>query len=182
MLLRFRRILLSVFRRAALDVPPRARRFPRHPSSALMNDSQKPQKPSPSATRRDQAWKIAPNLLISFRYAGAGLVHTFLTQRNFRLHTVVAVVVIGLGVGLQRPPVELALVGLTIGLVLALELLNTAIESVVDLTVGKNYHDLAKVAKDCAAAAVLMAAIVAVLVGVVLLVPPLLVTLGWWGV
>jgi diacylglycerol kinase (ATP) len=95
---------------------------------------------------------------------------------------VVAVVVIGLGVGLQRPPVELALVGLTIGLVLALELLNTAIESVVDLTVGKNYHDLAKVAKDCAAAAVLMAAIVAVLVGVVLLVPPLLVTLGWWGV
>ncbi len=138
-----------------------------------MSDPQKPQKPPSPLSRRDQAWKIAPNLLISFRYAGAGLVHTFLTQRNFRIHTVVAIAALGLSAGLQRPPIEMALIGLTIGIVLALELLNTAIESIVDLTVGKNYHDLAKVAKDCAAAAVLVAAIVAILVGCVLLLPPL---------
>jgi diacylglycerol kinase (ATP) len=137
-----------------------------------MSDLQKPQKPPSPNSRRDQAWKVAPNLFISFRYAGAGLVHTFLTQRNFRVHTAVAIVVLSWSTSLHRPALEIALIGMTIGMVLSLELLNTAIESIVDLTVGKNYHDLAKVAKDCAAAAVLMAAIVAVLVGSVLLLPP----------
>jgi diacylglycerol kinase (ATP) len=55
-----------------------------------------------------------------------------------------------------------------------LELLNTALESVVDLTVGQSYHDLAKIAKDCAAGAVLLAAIAAVMVGGCLLLPPVL--------
>jgi diacylglycerol kinase (ATP) len=55
-----------------------------------------------------------------------------------------------------------------------MELLNTAIESVVDLTVKQSYHDLAKIAKDCAAAAVLVSAIASLLVGLVLILPPLL--------
>lgn len=54
-----------------------------------------------------------------------------------------------------------------------MELLNTALESVVDLTVKQTYHELAKIAKDCAAAAVLISALVAVLVAGVLLLPPL---------
>ena len=62
---------------------------------------------------------------------------------------------------------------LTIGLVLALELLNTAIESVVDLTVKQSYHELAKIAKDCAAGAVLVSAMTAVFVAGSLLLPPL---------
>jgi diacylglycerol kinase (ATP) len=57
---------------------------------------------------------------------------------------------------------------------MALELLNTAIESVVDLTVKQSYHELAKIAKDCAAGAVLVSAIAAVLVAGSLLIPPLL--------
>nr|MBA2749281.1 diacylglycerol kinase [Tatlockia sp.] len=61
------------------------------------------------------------------------------------------------------------------GLVLVMELLNTAIESAVDLTVKQSYHDLAKIAKDCAAAAVLVSALVAVLVAGVLIMPPLMV-------
>jgi diacylglycerol kinase (ATP) len=62
--------------------------------------------------------------------------------------------------------------------VLVLELLNTAIEAVVDLTVGTRFHPLAKIAKDCAAAAVLVAAIASLLVAGLLLVPPLLHLLG----
>jgi diacylglycerol kinase (ATP) len=58
--------------------------------------------------------------------------------------------------------------------VLALELLNTAIESVVDLTVKQSYHELAKIAKDCAAGAVLISALAALLVAGSLLLPPLL--------
>ena len=56
---------------------------------------------------------------------------------------------------------------------MVLELLNTALESVVDLTVGQSYHELAKIAKDCAAGAVLVSAIAAVIVASCLLVPPL---------
>jgi diacylglycerol kinase (ATP) len=81
---------------------------------------------------------------------------------------------IGLGVFLHLSAVELAVICLTSALVMALELLNTAIESVVDLTVKQSYHELAKIAKDCAAGAVLVSAIAAVLVAGSLLIPPLL--------
>lgn len=98
----------------------------------------------------------------------------FLTQRNFRIHTIVGSVAIALGIFLSLKPIEIGLIGITIGLVMGMELLNTAIESVVDLTVGQHYHDLARIAKDCAAAAVLVSALVSVLVAGLLLVPPLL--------
>ena len=84
----------------------------------------------------------------------------------------------GLGVFLHLQPVELAVVGLTSGLVLVMELLNTAVESVVDLTVNQTYHELARIAKDCAAAAVLVSAIAAVVVAGTLLLPPLLILIG----
>ena len=54
-----------------------------------------------------------------------------------------------------------------------MELLNTAIESLVDLTVKQTYHELAKIAKDCAAGAVLVSAFVSLMVGLFILVPPL---------
>lgn len=124
--------------------------------------------------KRERSWKIATNLLISFRYAWAGFSYAFLTQRNFRIHTVVGSVAIALGIFLSLKPIEIALIGITIGLVMGMELLNTAIESVVDLTVGQTYHELAKIAKDCAAAAVLVSALVSLLVAGLLLFPPLL--------
>lgn len=124
---------------------------------------------------RDLAWRIAPNLIISFKYAWAGLRYAFITQRNFRIHVVIGTLALGLGVFLQLRAVEMAVIGITIGLVLALELLNTAIESVVDLTVKQAYHELAKIAKDCAAGAVLVSALVSVLVAGSLLLPPLVI-------
>ncbi|NEQ64028.1 MAG: diacylglycerol kinase family protein [Symploca sp. SIO2D2] len=123
---------------------------------------------------RDLAWKIAPNLLVSFKYAWAGVRYAFVTQRNFRIHTLIGTVAISLGIWLNIPLVELAVIGLTIGLVLALELLNTALESVVDLTVKHSYHELAKIAKDCAAGAVLISALTALFVASSLLLPSLL--------
>ena len=80
---------------------------------------------------------------------------------------------IGLALFLQLKPVEISVIGVTIGIVLAMELLNTAIESVVDLTVGQSYHELARIAKDCAAGAVLVSAMAAIIVGAALLLPPL---------
>lgn len=124
--------------------------------------------------KRERSWKIATNLLISFQYAWAGFSYAFLTQRNFRIHTIVGSVAIACSIFLGLKPIEIALIGITIGLVMGMELLNTAIESVVDLTLGQKYHDLAKIAKDCAAAAVLVSALVSVLVAGLLLFPPLL--------
>jgi len=122
---------------------------------------------------RELSWKIASNLLLSFKYAWTGISYAFITQRNFRIHTIIGTLAIGLGLFLQLTRVEIAIIGLTIGAVIAMELLNTAIESLVDLTVGQSYHDLAGIAKDCAAAAVLISALVALFVAGILLFPPL---------
>ena len=125
------------------------------------------------SNEREFSWKVASNLFVSFKYAWAGISYSFQTQRNFRIHISVCAMAIGLSVFLHLQAVEIAVIGVTSGLVLALELLNTAIESVVDLTVKQTYHDLAKIAKDCAAGAVLVSALVAVLVAGTLLLPPL---------
>ncbi|WP_066375506.1 MULTISPECIES: diacylglycerol kinase family protein [unclassified Anabaena] len=124
---------------------------------------------------RELSWRVASSLLVSFKYAWAGIRYSFHTQRNFRIHVIVCMLAIALSVILHLQTVEIAIIGITSGLVLALELLNTAIESVVDLTVQQTYHELAKIAKDCAAGAVLVSALVAVFVAAVLLLPPLLV-------
>ncbi len=122
---------------------------------------------------RSLSWRVASNLMVSFRYAWAGLAYAFQTQRNFRIHVVVGIVAIALGLWLQLNSIEMAIIGLTIGAVLTMELLNTAIESVVDLTVKQSYHDLARIAKDCAAGAVLVSSIAAVVVAGSLIIPPL---------
>ncbi|BBD64900.1 diacylglycerol kinase [Nostoc commune NIES-4072] len=137
--------------------------------------------PSPTPTslqtlvsnEREFSWKVASNLFVSFKYAWAGISYSFQTQRNFRIHVSVCALAIALSVFLHLQAVEIAVIGVTSGLVLALELLNTAIESLVDLTVKQTYHELAKIAKDCAAGAVLVSALVAVLVACTLLLPPL---------
>ncbi len=122
---------------------------------------------------RQLAWQIAPNLFLSFKYAWAGVLYAFVTQRNFRIHTIIGSLAISLGIFLRIPAVQLAIITLTIALVMVLELLNTALESVVDLTVKQAYHELAKIAKDCAAGAVLIAALAAVSVASLILFPPI---------
>ncbi len=132
-----------------------------------------PSSPVPSSHQRQLAWQIAPNVFLSFRYAWMGVVYAFSTQRNLRIHTIIGTIAIGLSAWLQLPLLEIAVIGLTIALVLAMELLNTAIESVVDLLVKQSYHELAKIAKDCAAGAVLVSALASVFVAGLLLLPPL---------
>ena len=108
----------------------------------------------------------------SFRYAFAGLAHAVRTQRNLRIHLVVGALVVGVGLCLNLPLRDWAVLALTIGAVIAGELLNTVVEAFVDL-VSPEYHELAKVAKDVAAATVLVLALSAVAVGLLILGPPL---------
>ena len=135
----------------------------------------KPKRPSQVASnKRELSWQVASNLLVSFKYAQEGIVYAFQTQRNFRIHLIIGMVAIALAVCFHLQAIEIAVISLTSGLVLVMELLNTAIESVVDLTVKQSYHELAKIAKDCAAGAVLVSALTAILVAGALLLPPML--------
>ncbi len=109
----------------------------------------------------------------SFQYAFAGLAYLLKTQPNARIHLVITVVVVILGIWLSLPAQNWAILFLTMGLVWTAECVNTAIETIFDL-VSPQQHPLVKIGKDVAAGAVLVGAISAVLVGLSVLGPPLL--------
>ena len=111
-------------------------------------------------------------LVASFHYAFAGLSHFFRTQPNARIHLVITVAVVILGLWLGLPSRDWAVIAVTTGLVFVAEALNTALEAVVDLA-SPERQPLARVAKDVGAGAVTLAALVAVLVGLLVLGPPL---------
>src|SRR6185437_11376086 len=98
------------------------------------------------------------NHIDSFRYAVEGIIHVFRTQRHMRFHFITVVSVLALGLLYRLSRVEMAILFLVCSGVLITEMLNTAVESVVDM-VTQAYHPLAKLAKDIAAGAVLIAAI-----------------------
>ncbi len=106
----------------------------------------------------------------AFGCAAEGFWYALRTQRNMKIHLLVLVLVVVLGLLFRiDTPAWLAVV-LSCALVIGAECINTALESLVDL-VSPEYHILAKRAKDCAAAAVLVCAVGAVVVGLIIFVP-----------
>lgn len=100
----------------------------------------------------------------SFSYAARGFVTVAREERNFRLQLAAAGLVAVLMCVLRVPAVEMALLTLAIGLVLVLELLNTALERVVDILKPRIHHYVEDI-KDMMAAAVLVASIAAAIIG-----------------
>lgn len=113
-----------------------------------------------------------PSLWRSFGHAFVGIATAFRRERNFRLHVMAMIVVIGLGITLRVDLFRWAILALAIGVVTAAEMFNTAIEAIVDL-VSPEYHAAAKAAKDVSAGAVLIAAATAAIVGMCVLGPKL---------
>lgn len=111
------------------------------------------------------------SLAASFGFAFAGLWHAIRTQRNARIHTAAAATVTVAGLVARIAWAEWAVLAIAIGTVFAAELINTSLESLVDL-VSPEYHERARVAKDTAAGAVLAAALAAVAAGVCIFGPP----------
>jgi diacylglycerol kinase (ATP) len=105
-----------------------------------------------------------PSILDSFNFAFEGIIHVLRTQRNMRIHFAIAVVVLigALAVGVRR--LELVALLIAISFVLIAEMLNTALEAGIDVATT-SFDPLAKLAKDIAAGAVLIATINAVAVG-----------------
>ena len=109
--------------------------------------------------------KVSPRKLIeSFKYAIEGIGYCLNTQRNMRIHLVIAAVVIAGCIFLQISSLEFITVIISVSMVFICELINTAVERAVD-TATKEYDPIAKIAKDVAAGAVLIAAISSVIVG-----------------
>ena len=108
--------------------------------------------------------------LNSFIYAFNGLVYAFKTQLNFKVHCIAAVFTILLGAYLGLSNTEWTLIAIAIGLVIVVELINTAIEVLVDL-VSPEQHPKAGAIKDIAAAAVLISAVMALVIGLFVFIP-----------
>lgn len=102
-------------------------------------------------------------LFKSFQYAWNGILYCFKTQSNFRIHILGFLFLLASAYFFQFEKWELIVCLILSALVFFAELLNTAIESLVDLTT-KEFSQLAKVAKDCAAGAVLVLAFMSVCV------------------
>lgn len=120
--------------------------------------------------------KKAP-LYKCFGYAFEGIFTCIRNERNMKIHCTAAVLVVIAGLILGLSVTEWCICLGLFGLVMALELVNTAVESVVDL-VTEERKPLAKVAKDTAAGAVLIAAIMAAVIGLIIFVPRGLAFLG----
>ncbi|WP_133628824.1 diacylglycerol kinase [Fonticella tunisiensis] len=103
----------------------------------------------------------------SFNHAIEGIIYTIKTQRNMKIHMAVAIIVLLLSLFFDLTKVEMLILFITITLVIVLEMINTAIEATIDV-LANYYHPLAKIAKNVAAGAVLIAAINALVVGYLL--------------
>jgi diacylglycerol kinase (ATP) len=100
----------------------------------------------------------------SVRYALEGIGYCIKTQRNMRVHLVLAAITILFCIIFQISRIELLMIINAISMVFICEIINTAVERAVD-TATQEYHPLAKIAKDVAAGAVLVAALNSTLVG-----------------
>jgi undecaprenol kinase len=109
-------------------------------------------------------------VFLSFSFAAQGIVHALKRERNMKIHLAASFIVILMGIFFSLTKTEWLFVLMAIGGVISLELVNTAIERVVDLATAQA-HPLAKQAKDVAAGAVFIFAIFSVVIGLIIFVP-----------
>lgn len=111
-------------------------------------------------------------LINSFRYAIEGFISSFKTERNMKIHILAMIIVIALGLYIKLSLIEWCIISIIISLVIASELFNTAIETIVDM-ISPEKNPKAKLTKDISAAAVLALAIGAIVIGIIIFLPKL---------
>ena len=121
--------------------------------------------------RQKRKMKVKTKKLInSFKYAGEGIVSSFKSERNMKIHIFIMIIVILAGILLELSKLEWIICVILFSVVICGELFNTAIETIVDM-VSPEKNEKAKLAKDISAGAVLVLAIGAVIVGAVIFLP-----------
>jgi len=124
-----------------------------------------------NSLNRIESYKTSSTVLKSFKYAFSGISYVLKTSRNFKIQLIFAVISLMIGSLLQISQINYVILIATIMSVLILEILNTSIESIVDLVVKKEFSSLAKISKDTSAGAVLLASINSVIIAVYIFVP-----------
>ena len=109
----------------------------------------------------------------SFVYAINGIFNTIKNEKNIKIQILIMILVIILGIILRISLLEWIICIVLFGMVFSMEVMNTAIEDAVDL-VSKEKTELARLAKDAAAGAVLINSIVAAIVGVMIFLPKIM--------
>ncbi len=112
------------------------------------------------------------SLVSSFGHAFDGI-KTAARERNFKIELGFAVAAVALGIWLGNDMTQWAVISLCIGIVLACECVNTALEAAVDL-ISPEYNELAKIAKDCAAGSVLIMSFASLFVAAFIYLPKLI--------
>jgi len=109
-------------------------------------------------------------LALSFCYAFRGMATAFIKERNMKIHALATALVVCSGLYFHIESTQWLILLLAIAFVVCLEMVNTAIEALVDL-VTEEYRRLAAVAKDVAAGAVLISSLIAVAIGLIIFLP-----------
>ena len=109
----------------------------------------------------------------SFKYSFEGLVYAYRNEQSLFIHVCMTILVIILGLLLKLERYEWLFLFIIIGLILSTELINTAIETTIDL-ICKEFNVKAKIAKDTASASVFVLAIIAVVGGIYIFLPKIL--------
>lgn len=112
-------------------------------------------------------------LAASFKFAFEGLFHALRYNQNLRIHFAIAILVILASIYFRVNPFEMGILGVMILLVISAEMVNTAIEEMVDL-IANDHRKQAKIAKDVAAGMVLVTALGSIIVGVLIFTPYIL--------
>ena len=110
------------------------------------------------------------HIINSFRYAFNGIYLALKKERNLKIHFIIMLLVIIAGIILKISTFEWIICVMLFDLVISLELINTAIETTVDIAMPE-INEKAKIAKDVSAGAVLVVAISAVIIGLIIFVP-----------
>ena len=123
------------------------------------------------ANKNRDSYKTSKDVIASLKYALSGLIYCFRTTRNFRIQLFLGILIFLIGFIFNLTSFEYLILFSTIISVLILELINTSLESLVDLIVENKFNRLAQISKDCAAGAVILAALNSIIVACFLFIP-----------
>ena len=128
-------------------------------------------------TRNERKGKSLKRFFNSFKHSFAGLDYTVKNEQSILVMTIATIFAVILGITFKITPLEWVLMVMIIGIVLSCELLNTAVEAVVDL-VSPEIHPLAKIAKDTASAAVFICSLISFIIACFIFIPKII-EMGW---
>ena len=110
----------------------------------------------------------------STKYSIEGLLYAYKNEKSLWMHGFCSIIAICLGIIFKITLVQWSMILISLGIILAIELLNTAIEAVVDM-ITLEYHPLAKIAKDCGSAATFVAVLIGLIISAFIFIPKIMV-------